>query len=645
MMQQRERPLILNVDDNDVGRYTVTRELRRMGYDVLDAGNGGDALELAGSAKPDLVVLDIHLPDIDGFEVCRRLKTDPRTASILVLHLSASYLDDVSRLKGFDSGADGYLTEPLDPAVLSATVKALLRMKEAERAERIAAQRWQATFDAIADGVAIVDSDGTILSTNRALSAITGRTPADLIGISWYVLFPAEPAECVLRTMFESGKREVLEHAYGDQVLRISCDPIRGDLGAITGCVAIASDITDWHKLQEALRHTQKLESIGLLAGGIAHDFNNLLTGIQGNANLALDGAPPSINGYLRNVVQASERAADLARQLLAYAGKGPFVVCAIDVQDLVRDLIPLVQAGIPRKAEIVLDFDPDVPPVEADAAQLRQVLMNLVINGAEAIGETAGTLRVRIRSRHLDAAEITRHYYSDENVESGRFVVIQVSDTGCGMDDATRLKVFDPFFSTKFLGRGLGLAAALGIVRQHRGGIRVESAPGRGTTFEVVIPATEAKVIPPPPDAAPIESAKSGTVLVVDDEEIVRDYTEAVLRKFGYQVILAANGAEGVEVFRRSQDEISIVLLDLTMPVMGGEEALSHMLRIRPETKVVIVSGFDETDVIRRVGNSRIAGFLQKPFSAVRLAQRIREVLKESFEPRPSGSDLHLNV
>jgi PAS domain S-box-containing protein len=552
------------------------------------------------------------------------------------LHLSASYLDDVSRVKGLDSGADGYLTEPVDPSVLSATVNALLRMKQAERSESIAAQQWQATFDAIADGVAIVDSNGRILRTNRALGRIAGRPHADLVGMAWHDLFPAEPGKGALQMMLQSGKHEVLERSFGGKALRISCDPIREETGAITGCVAIVSDITEWHQLQETMRHAQKLESIGLLAGGVAHDFNNLLTGILGNATLALDGAPSSISGYLRSVVQASERAADLARQLLAYAGKGQFIIGATDIPDLVRDLIPLVQAGIPRKAQIVLDFERAVPAVEGDAAQLRQVLMNLVINGAEALGEEAGTVLVRVRSVHLKGADIRRRYYSAEDVESGRYVAITVSDTGSGMDEATQLKVFDPFFTTKFLGRGLGMAAALGIVRQHRGGIRLESAIGRGTTFEVVLPASTATVPAPPRDAVAVEPVMAGTILVVDDEEIVRDYTQAALQKFGYRVVLAANGAQGVELFSQLQDELSLVLLDLTMPVMGGEEALTHMLRRRPDAKVLVISGFDETDVIRRLGNSRISGFLQKPYSSVRLAQKIREVLKEN--PAASG-------
>jgi PAS domain S-box-containing protein len=629
LTQSRIHPLILNVDDDVGGRYAVTRDLRRHGYEVLDSSNGREALALAAGAQPDLVLLDVNLPDIDGFEVCRRLKADAVTAGIPVLHLSASFPDDSSRAKGLNSGADGYLTEPVDPEVLHATVKALLRMKEAERAARMAAQEWRSTFEAIADGVAILDAKGKIIRTNRALGVIAGRPHAELIGVPWVDLFPAQSAEYSLQVTRNSDKRRVVERSYDGKVLRITNDLIRGEKDEITGCVAIASDITEWSKLQEMLQQSQKLEGIGLLAGGVAHDFNNLLTGILGNASLALEDAPSSIAGYLRSALHASERAADLVRQLLVYAGKGQRVIRSIDVPDLVRDLIPLIQAGIPSNVEMALDFEPDVPPVEGDAAQLRQVLMNLVINGAEAVGEEAGTVRVRVRSENLEGADVGRRYYAADQVESSPFVVIEVSDTGSGMDEATQSRIFDPFFTTKVLGRGLGLASTLGIVRQHRGGIRVQSAPGQGTTFEVVIPASVARPAETPKELVSSQAPISCEVLVIDDSDIVRNVTQAVLEKSGYRVTLAENGQQGVERFSQSPDEFSIVLLDLSMPKMGGAEALGHLLRLRPNAKVLIISGVGENEVIRKFGDSETASFLPKPYTAGRLIQKVREVLE----------------
>jgi two-component system cell cycle sensor histidine kinase/response regulator CckA len=236
--------------------------------------------------------------------------------------------------------------------------------------------------------------------------------------------------------------------------------------------------------------------------------------------------------------------------------------------------------------------------------------------------------VRVSVRSNYLESADIRRRYYAADQVESGPFVVIEVSDTGCGMDAATQLRIFDPFFTTKFTGRGLGLSGALGIVRQHRGGIRVQSAPGRGTAFEVVIPASMVKPEETPRVAVSSELPISGAVLVVDDSDIVRNVSRGVLEKFGYQVILAEDGKQCVELFSQRPEAFSIVLLDLTMPVMNGEEALGHLLRLNPNAKVLIISGYDENDAMRKFVDFKIAGFLQKPFTAGRLIQKILEVL-----------------
>jgi CheY-like chemotaxis protein len=293
-----------------------------------------------------------------------------------------------------------------------------------------------------------------------------------------------------------------------------------------------------------------------------------------------------------------------------------------VDLPAVIRDILPLIQAGIPRKVDVVLEFDAPLPHVEADVSQLRQLIMNLIINGAEAIGDNPGTVRVSATSQYLPADTIRQRFFASDEVEDGEFVMLRVEDSGCGMDPSTQSRVFDPFFTTKLLGRGLGLAAALGIIRQHRGGIRLESTPGAGTTFEVVLPATARKSTEQP--------LLSQTVLVVDDEEIVRSVAKAALGKFGYGVVLAENGREGIEIFAREPERFSAVLLDLSMPVMGGEEALQRILEVRPDAKVILISGYDELDVMRRVGRARAAGFLQKPFTASRLAHTVREAVNQ---------------
>jgi CheY-like chemotaxis protein len=382
------------------------------------------------------------------------------------------------------------------------------------------------------------------------------------------------------------------------------------------------------------MREAQKLESIGLLAGGVAHDFNNLLTGILGNTSLVLDELPTSsrLRPLLENVMLASERAADLTRQLLAYSGKGRFFVQPRDVSTLVREIGSLIQSSIPKKVQLQLELAEDLPAVELDSAQMQQLLMNLVINGAEAIGEGRnGVVRVRTLLRDVDQMYIARNHFAVDPAPPGRYVAIQVEDNGCGMEDGVRRHIFDPFFTTKFTGRGLGLAAALGIVRGHKGSIRIESEPGRGTTFEVLLPAGSEQRVEETPAAEPRKELRgAGAILVVDDEELVRKLARATLTHFGYTVLEAANGAEAVEVFREHADEISLVLLDMMMPVKGGEEALEEIRAIRPEATVIGSSGFNESVAKERFGGHGLASFLQKPYSARLLAERVKQAIED---------------
>ncbi len=378
--------------------------------------------------------------------------------------------------------------------------------------------------------------------------------------------------------------------------------------------------------LEEQIQQSQRLESLGLLAGGVAHDFNNLLTGILGNASLALDvlDPPEPARGMLESIIQASERAADLTRQLLAYAGNGRFFVRPVDISTLVREIGELMRSSIPKKVRFLLDLADDLPPVEADATQIQQLVMNLVLNAGEAIGDATGIVHVvtRMETRSLNGA----------GSAASRHVCIEVRDTGCGMDEATRAQIFDPFFSTKFTGRGLGLAAALGIARSHQGQIDVESSPGAGSTFRVWLPAAEKGLAEErvPASMARMQADLGGTggILVIDDEALVRSIAKSTLEHFGYSVFEADDGARGVELFRQLQDDIALVLLDLTMPEMGGEEAFDILRQIQPDIPVILSSGYDEAEATRRFAGKNVNGFLKKPYTAETLADRVKSVL-----------------
>ncbi len=622
---------ILIVDDNEAGRYAVGRILRRAGFKVMEADTGSQAIRLVGQERPDLVLLDTRLPDISGVDVCRQIKGAPGTSTTPVLQMSASAVDDHSRVAALEGGADGYITSPFEPAVLVATVRSLLRIRTAEQALQDAVLDWQATFDAIRDGVALLDARGIVRRSNAALPELLGLEPAEIAGRTLDELLPPDIGEPALVQVLENRLRRNAERVYQERTFRITIDPMADASDNLRGGVAIVTDITERKRLDQQFQHSQKLESIGLLAGGVAHDFNNLLLGIMGNASLALDclGDAKNIRPLLEDVVRASERAADLTRQLLAYAGKGRFVVEPVNVSKLVQDLMPLIQTSIPRKVRVTLDLDPQLPAVQADKTQIEQLIMNLVINAGEAIHSDAGSVVVTTAVRRVGAEEICNFLTEDkEDKKEGNYIVLRVSDTGSGMDSETVKRIFDPFFTTKFLGRGLGLSAALGIVRGHKGAVKVISAPTQGTVFEVLFP-TSAEL---PAHVQPREQGRlvrgRGTVLVADDEDIVRNFVQHALTRAGYEVILAENGAEALNIFSQHSSRISLVLLDLVMPVMSGEEALPHLFAMKPNVPVIVSSGRTEEECMRKLREPRVSGWLQKPYTPASLTAKVQSVL-----------------
>jgi CheY-like chemotaxis protein len=354
----------------------------------------------------------------------------------------------------------------------------------------------------------------------------------------------------------------------------------------------------------------------------------------MGNAGLARRalnaGNTDQATALLRDVLSASERAADLTRQLLAYAGKGRFVIAPVDHCKLVSDVSSLIRTSISKKITLVLDVPEDCPQVEADRAQLQQLVMNLVINGGEAIGDQPGTLTVRVRPEYFTEKR-ERPRAEGFPIVTGEYVRIDVTDTGMGMDAETRNRIFEPFFTTKFLGRGLGLSAALGIVRGHRGAISVRSGPGQGTTFTVLLPVPrETRRAPRVSGHVRLEQPLQGigTILVVDDEEGVRSLAASVLEEAGYTVELAGDGAEAIERLRELGDDVRLVLLDLTMPQLGGAEAAVELRQIQPDIPIIAMSGYGDIEVMQQFSDAAVDDFLPKPFTPDELSVKVRDLL-----------------
>lgn len=383
-------------------------------------------------------------------------------------------------------------------------------------------------------------------------------------------------------------------------------------------------------RMEQRLLEGQKLESLGLLAGGVAHDFNNILTSILGHATLGqMDTTAGSqLSESLRHIETASRRAGELCAQLLAYSGRGRFVVGMIDLSALVKEMAGILRMSISKKADLVLDLSENVAEIEAADAQIRQVVMNLITNASDALQGAEGTITVRTRLERCDSNRFASTYLG-EPLPAGDYVVVEVSDSGVGMDERTRAQMFHPFFTTKDSGQGLGLSAVLGIVRSHRAAIEVDSGEASGTTIRVLFPATEKKVeaVRSAPKAmTPLDV--DGLVLVVDDEPSIRRLAKITLERMDVGVLLASDGVEALETIARHSKEISLVLLDLTMPRLGGDEIYPELVERCPDTPIILMSGYSKQDAIAQVGDPNLAGFLQKPFTSPELMEHCRKAL-----------------
>jgi PAS domain S-box-containing protein len=499
----------------------------------------------------------------------------------------------------------------------------------ARDSEQALTAKLHAIVESSEDAIVSKDLGGVIQSWNNAAERIFGYTAQQMLGNTMAPLLPPdrveEEAGIIERIRF-GGKVNHFETVRirkdGKHInVSLTISPICDEAGKVVGASHIARDITEQKHMEEQMRQTQKLESLGVLAGGLAHDFNNLLTGIMGNASLALEEAKNSadLNEHIGEILRSSERAALLVRQMLAYAGKGHHLIEPLDVSQQISEIVPLIRTSVPRSVQLDLQLIPDSARVDADRSQLQQLIMNLVINAAEAIGEQPGTVTIA-----------TSHTQINDEAQ----VVLTITDTGCGMDEATKSQMFDPFFTTKFTGRGLGLAAVMGIIRTHRGNISVDSAPRQGTTVTVVLPAS-ATLTPAAGPEEPVDLRGSGHILVVDDEDLVRNLAKFTLERFGYTTELADNGEEGLNIFSARPGEFAAVILDLTMPIMGGEEMLKRIRQIRPDVPVLLSSGFSEIDALRRFHDRGLAGFLQKPYTATALGRKLKQALRTSKVPR----------
>ncbi len=517
------------------------------------------------------------------------------------------------------------------------TYRDITEQKLSEQALAESMADLAAMFRNSSDGIIIVAPDSRILRFNataeRRAPVVLGRPLEEgacfreYVGEENVTRYDGQIARAL------AGETVNFEFEYPSAVGPLWYDftyaPVQLSDGAVRGVALVLRDINDRKQAERALLQSQKLESLGLLAGGIAHDFNNLLVGILGNAGIALAELPAgdAARPVIEDIETAGQRAAELARQMLAYAGRARFVVQSVDLNAVVGEMAQLLRASMGKDVTLRQRFGAQLPPVEADVTQLRQIVMNLVVNASDAIGDAAGVVTLSTGSIQATSEYLGRAFSAGDLAE-GHYVYLDVADTGHGMDAETLNRIFDPFFTTKASGRGLGLAAVLGIVRAHRGAMTVSSTPSRGTVFRLLLPATHVAA-PAPAAAGQGAWTSSGTILVVDDEESVRNVTARALRMFGFEVLQAADGEAGVEAFRAAHGELRCVLLDMTMPRLDGEGAFRAMRGIDPSVPVVLLSGYGDDETVSQLSRDGLASFIQKPYRVAELREALRRVIE----------------
>jgi two-component system, cell cycle sensor histidine kinase and response regulator CckA len=624
---------ILVVEDEGIVARSLQSELRNMGYRVPEiAATGEEAIEKAGAGHPDLVLMDIILKGtMDGIEAAQEIRS---RYDIPIIYLTA-YEDERTLGRAKATEPFGYLLKPYQERELHTTVEMALHKHQAEKQVR-ETKRWLfGTLRCIDEAVIATDTSRRIRFMNPVAETLTGCSERDAMGRDLQEVFLlcdeqtraalASPAAQALR----EGRSVPLEtHALlrardgRERPVEGSDAPIRDEEGQLAGSVLVFRDTTERRRLEEQFRQAQKMEAVGRLAGGIAHDFNNLLTAILGYSDmLATDLRPgdPLHDGLLE-IKNAGERAAALTRQLLSFSRRQVLQPRVVDLNALVADMDKMLCRVIGEDIDLVSVLDPAVGRVRADPGQLEQVIMNLAVNARDAM-PGGGKLTLATATVFLDA-----------EVRPGRYVLLDVSDTGCGMDAGTQARIFEPFFTTKDVGKGtgLGLATVYGIVKQSEGHIAVSSKPGRGTTIKVYLPEVSDLAVPAPvPGAAAPFLRGQETVLLVEDEAALRLLMLSMLRQSGYMVLQARDGTEALRLSDHHHEPIHLLVSDVLMPRMTGPALAEALAERRPALKVLYVSGYTDHAILPHDLLRPGVAFLQKPFTLDALARKMREVLE----------------
>lgn len=597
-------------------------------------------------------VLDVKVPDGVSQPLCDpqiRANTDytavfPAASNqLFVNQLTAAYeqVNQTSKPQIFESTLqlESSLCNIEARCVPGSDGETLIILRDTSQQKTIEADlhKLRKAMETANEGVAILNSQHQVVYANQAYATIHGYdTPEEMLSLTCADLYP-EPDfsrlnnEIIHIAMSEGvwrgelkGQRQNGKYYYQD--LSLTPTP-QNDF------VCVVRDITQRKQSEEALQQAQKLDSLGILAGGIAHDFNNLLTGILGHATMAQEIIEPtsSAQNQISKLITSASRAADLTRQLLAYAGKGIFTVGPLDLNQMIRESVGLLETAVPAKVTLSVNLAPHLPAIIANSSQIQQILLNLVLNAAESIHNGSGTVSVRTFTSDVTTrTQANMPFVDGTRLHPGQYVCLEIEDDGVGISPATLKRIFDPFFTTKSTGTGLGLSATLGIIRAYAGGLSVKSEVDKGSTFRVYLQAANETAKGTQMSMNEIQTLE-GTALIIDDQPAILDVASDMLRSRGMSVLTALSGEHGVDIFRERHAEIDVVVLDMKMPHMDGEATFALLRQINPHVQVLIASGYSENDTMSHFVNNRDVEFIQKPYRFKTLVGKVSDVLAQS--------------
>ena len=661
---------ILIVDDKEQNRYMLQVLLQKSGYSVESAADGAEALALARRNPPDMVVSDVLMPVMDGFNLCREWRKDPALCSLPFIFYTSTYSDPRDEEFALKLGADKYIVKPADPAGLLDTFKEVLSdhsQRKPASAYPPADQRegyfknysevlvrkledklelFRTIFTIDPSVIFLLSDAYAILELNRTAESplgVRGKEALDRNFIDSFVPEAHRPGfieqiktalsggtmrdfESVMRFTDDGPERTLLWNA--QRLMRAS--------GAVEGVLLIGKDITlrrsaekQRAEIENQLRQAQKMEAIGQLAGGVAHDFNNLLFGIvAGSELIKKDSADPNVQAHARQISDMAMKGGSLTRQLLTFARKGTYVIAAVDVRKSVGNVINILKHSVDKRISIEERYGAAVVQVGTDAAQLENAILNLAINARDAMPK-GGRLTFEAQTLALKEDDCTAQPYE---CRPGDYVEIAVGDTGIGMEKETQAHIFEPFFTTKGIGKGtgLGLSSVYGFTKQMGGFLRVDSEKGRGSVFRMYLPLSGGRET-----AAPVEEQSeivkgSGHVLLVEDEPALRDLGLRILRNLGYQTAACEDGEEAIKYLRNNSEKVDLVILDLIMPRLGGYDCFMEIRKISPAIPVIISSGFGVDSEVQSMLDSGARGFIQKPYRIEAFSRLIAEKIRK---------------